>query len=161
MGADRSWTGIRANCGGRVSLHEKNRQAGRRCQQRVGGGGGSGHEAREERAGGRSGQRRRRAGRDQGCQLRCHGAVMRTMAAAAGWQTHVVAGFEHPRQGAQPEEQNQKNRDPAPHPILMVHELCSSSHRRPLPLPVRCCWSIIPARYFRHLSSMQSVSRSR
>ncbi len=37
----------------------------------------------------------------------CHRAVVRTVA-AAGRQARVVAGLEHPRQGAEPEEQNQE-----------------------------------------------------
>jgi len=64
--------------------------------------------AGEQRAGCRRGQHRRRPGRCLRYHRRhphCHRAVMRSMPTAAGRQTRVVAGFERPRQGPQPEEQ--------------------------------------------------------
>lgn len=51
-----------------------------------------------------------------------HGAVMRSVAAAAGGQARVVVGCERGRKRPQPEKQNEEDGESAPHLQLMVHE---------------------------------------
>ena len=51
-----------------------------------------------------------------------HGAVMRSIAAAARRQARVVAGCEGGSERPQPEEQNEEDGESAPHLEFMVHE---------------------------------------
>ena len=82
-----NWRQYRA-CVGRVSRATRRRGEARRAGQ------GSSH-LRDHRVG--------------------HGAVVRAMTAAAGWQARIVAGFETGRQGPEPEEEHEEYGDRAPH----------------------------------------------
>lgn len=52
-----------------------------------------------------------------------HGAVMRSIAAAAGGQAQVVVGCERGRERPQPEEKHEEDGERAPHLGFMVHEV--------------------------------------
>ena len=100
-----------------VRPHHQNRQPRHRRRQRISRRRRPRHKSGKQRTPHRRAQCRRRAGRHHRRHLHRHGAMMRTMPSAASRQTCVVAAFERPSQGPQPEEQNQRNGEQAPHLI--------------------------------------------
>lgn len=95
----------------RKRLHRRPLQLHGRSRQSMGRNRSPAQRPWEHRACQRCRQHRRRTRRllsHHRCHLHGHRAVMRSMPPAAGGQTRVVARFERPRQGPQPEKQNQR-----------------------------------------------------
>lgn len=105
---------------------EQNRQADWRRGQSGDRQGGAGYVSRKIWAGLRSGEDGLAAGCGLGYKRRHthgHGAMMRSVTAAAGRQARVVfAGWENGRKRPEPEEQNQEGGNPAPHLEPMLHD---------------------------------------
>ncbi len=123
-GGKLAWAGNRPAGSGRMGLRQQNREANGGVSERVDGSCGCSHGAGIAGAGSWRGEDRL-AGRGlRLCRghLSGHGAVVRTVTAAAGGQARLRIGREQLSERPQPEQQNQKNANDTPHRRITIYE---------------------------------------
>ena len=123
-GWELAWAGNRPAGSGRMGLRQQNREANGGVSERVDGSCGCSHGAGIAGAGSWRGEDRL-AGRGlRLCRghLSGHGAVVRTVTAAAGGQARLRIGREQLSERPQPEQQNQKNANDTPHRRITIYE---------------------------------------
>jgi hypothetical protein len=103
-------------------LRLKSGKAGCGGGERVCGSRGSGHEAGKHGAGDGRGENGRFAGGFHRGHLHGHGAMVRSLAAAAGGQARVVTGLKQASERAEAEKKHQDQGSCATHLTFMLHE---------------------------------------